>query len=299
MRYSYYPGCSLHSTASEYDLSTRAVMEALGVELVELSDWNCCGASSGHASSHFLTYALPLRNLILAEKQAAGDLLVPCAACYNLLKTADYKMASRDGEAESLNSEMQTIMGRRYEGRVQVRHVLEVLALPEIRRKIAAGVTRPLSGLKVAAYYGCLLSRPPQVVAFEDNPEQPTTMDAVLRLAGAEPVPWWGKTDCCGASLAISQPGLVETMVGRIVSAASYAGATALVTACPLCQSNLDTRQAPGQEMMPVFFITELLGLALGLAGSDKWLRRHMCDTQPVLAGVGGSLTAAHGKAGM
>lgn len=298
MRYSYYPGCSLHSTAGEYDLSTRALMEALDVELVELSDWNCCGASSGHASSHFLTYALPLRNLILAEQQAAGDLFVPCAACYNLLKMAGHKMATGDAEAENLNREMRVIMGHGYEGRVEVRHVLEVLALPEIRRKIAARVSRPLEGLKVAAYYGCLLSRPPQVVAFEDNPEQPTLMDQLLRLAGADPVSWWGKTDCCGASLAISQPQLVETLVGRIVSAARYAGATALVTACPLCQSNLDTRQSSGQEMMPVFFITELLGLALGLAGADKWLRRHMCDPQPALTGLG-SQVAAHGKAGM
>lgn len=298
MRYGYYPGCSLHSTASEYDLSTRAVMEALEVELVELPDWNCCGASSGHAASHFLTYALPLRNLILAEKQATGDLLVPCAACYNLLKTAGHKMATGDAEAENLNSEMQAIMGRSYEGRVRVRHVLEVLAMPEIRQKIAARVSRPLKGLKVAAYYGCLLSRPPQVVAFEDNPEQPIIMDELLRLAGAEPVSWWGKTDCCGASLAISQPQLVETLVGRIVFAARYAGATVLVTACPLCQSNLDMRQPPGQEMMPVFYITELLGLALGLAGAEKWLRRHICDPQPALAGLGSNV-AAHGKAGM
>lgn len=282
MSYGYYPGCSLHATAEEYDASTRAICSALDLPLEELDDWNCCGASSGHALSHFLAAALPLRNLVLAEKAGHDTLVVPCAACYNLLRQADALVRTGGEEATDLNREMEAVMGRKYQGRVAVRHILDILSQPEVMARLQARVTRGLQGVPVAAYYGCLLTRPPQVVAFEPNPEQPVSMDNLLRALGATPVRWTAKTDCCGASLAISRPELVETLTDRIVKAARYAGAVAIVAACPLCQSNLDTRQV-GAAKMPVFFITELIGLAFGLAEADGWLKKHLTDPEPAL----------------
>lgn len=279
-RYSYYPGCSLHSTAVEYDASTRAVLAALGVEIKELTDWNCCGASSGHALSPYLSHALPLRNLVLAEGQG-DEVVVPCAACYNLLRVTQEFMAQDSEEARELNQDVKRIMGRGYEGRVVVRHLLDLLSTPEMLKLIKSKVRQPLTGLTVAAYYGCLLNRP-AAVSFEENPEQPRRMEKLLNALGAEPVSWSARTDCCGASLGVSRPDLVGRLVGDIVGAARHAGAKALVTACPLCQSNLDSRQAKGTEM-PVFFLSELVGISLGLKDAGAWLARHLIDPRPAL----------------
>ncbi|MCR4418865.1 MAG: CoB--CoM heterodisulfide reductase iron-sulfur subunit B family protein [Clostridia bacterium] len=279
-RYSYYPGCSLHSTAAEYDLSTRAVLTALGQELEELEDWNCCGASSGHALSPYLAHALPLRNLVLAEAKDR-ELMVPCAACYNLLRVTQQFMAEGGEEADSLNRDLEAITGRPYRGRVRVRHLLEVLSDPDMLRLLKTAVRTPLGDLPVAAYYGCLLNRPRQV-SFEEIPEQPESMERLLRVLGARPVGWSAKTDCCGASLGVSRADLVGRLVNDIVRAARRAGAQALVTACPLCQSNLDGRQEEGQEL-PVFFISELVGAALGLRETESWLAHHLVDPRPLL----------------
>lgn len=289
----YYPGCSLHSTAAEFSLSTRAISAALGVELTELEDWNCCGASSGHALDPFLAYALPLRNLILAQREKR-DLLAPCAACYHALRSAQEMVGAggtNSGLAQRLQEEMQAVMGETYQGKVKVYHIVDLLAQPEIKHRLSQRIIRPLDGLPVVAYYGCLLTRPPQVVSFEANPEQPQLMDEILAVLGAKALPWTHKTECCGASLAISNPGLVEELVGRIVAAARRAGALAIVTACPLCQSNLDSRQkqVPGlSSALPVFYLTELVGLALGLPGGGWW-RRHLVSVERLVAAATGT----------
>lgn len=279
-RYSYYPGCSLHASAAEYDAATRAVFGRLDLQLQELADWNCCGASSGHALSPYLAHALPLRNLVLAEAQDQ-ELVVPCAACYNLLRVTQAFMAANHEEARELNRDAEEILGRPYRGQVVVRHVLEVLSTPAMLGAIRASVRRPLHGLALAAYYGCLLNRPASV-SFEENPEQPQRMEKVLAAVGAEPVSWPARTDCCGASLALSRPDLVGHLVHEIVSAARRAGAAALVTVCPLCQANLDGRQPKGKEM-PVFYLSEVVGVALGLKGAAGWLARHLVDPRPAL----------------
>ncbi len=281
MRLTYYPGCSLNATAVQYGLSSVSVLAAMGIEVSELKDWSCCGASSGHSESEFLATALPLRNLILAERQG-NDVLAPCAACYNLLKQTDQLIRKADPHGAEINKEMAAVLGQPYHATIQVRHVLEIFSLPEVKAKIASNLMRPLTGLKVASYYGCLLTRPPKEVSFENNPEQPITMDDVVRLLGAESVSWSHKTECCGASLSISRTDLVENLTDKIVTAAKRGGAQAIVTACPLCFSNLDTRQSTVPKL-PIFFITELVGMAMKHVDTGKWLQKHIIPPEPLL----------------
>lgn len=281
MRYSYYSGCSLHATAREFDLSTRAVCSRLGVELTEIPDWNCCGATAAHSTSHLLSVALAARNLSLAEGQG-DDLLVPCAACYHRLMVARKEM---DENPETRERVVQ-ITGREYVGRVGLRSLLEVLAGldPE---QLTAKVVRPLKGLRVACYYGCLLVRPPAVTGFDD-PEHPRTMDKLMRLAGAEPVGWDYKTECCGATQGISNEPVALKLVGDILGVASRAGADCLVCACPLCQSNLDARQGHVNRFygtsfkLPVMYFTQLLGLAFGAEMRELGLDTLFVDPRPL-----------------
>jgi heterodisulfide reductase subunit B len=282
----FYPGCSLHSTAVEYDESTRAVFAALGYELEEMDDWNCCGASSAHATDHYLALALPVRNLVLAEKQGLSELFMACAACYNSLRKADHAVRRGGREAAEVNASLEGIMGAKYGGGVRVVSTLELLARPENLAEIRRRAIRPLRGLKVATYYGCLLTRPAEAVAFED-PEQPVALDKVMEAAGAEVVRWSWKTECCGASLALSRPEILKELAKRIIVAAREAGAGAIVTACPMCHANLDYRQSEIPELakdpVPVYFMTELLGLAMGLDRASAWVGRHLTDSRPAV----------------
>ncbi|NQT15722.1 MAG: CoB--CoM heterodisulfide reductase iron-sulfur subunit B family protein, partial [Planctomycetes bacterium] len=195
MKFAYYPGCSLESTSWDFDRSTRAVLRAVGVELEEIPDWVCCGSTPAHNSSQSLAVALPVVNLQKA-RQMDMPIMAPCASCYARLRHANHKIRT-DPETQART---QRITQAPYDGSVEVHHVLDVLVnhvgVEEIRRR----VKRPLSGLRVACYYGCLLTRPPEVVAFDD-PEHPTSMDDLLAALGAEPVEWPLKTECCGGAL--------------------------------------------------------------------------------------------------
>jgi heterodisulfide reductase subunit B len=276
MNYSYYPGCSLHSTGLEYGLSTRAVFKHLGLELTELDDWNCCGASSAHVFDHTLALALPARTL--SQAQAAGrDLVIPCAACYNRLKGADLAMRNDP----DVRSRMESMLGFQYTGAVAVRPVLAVLAEDVGSERITAEVRIPLDGLKVVTYYGCLLVRPPEIAQFDD-PDNPQVMASLLRSVGAEVMPWSHATDCCGGSLSLSRSDVVQHLVDRLAERAREAGADAIVTACPLCQVNLEMRQT-GQTKIPAFYFTELLGLAFGLPEASGWWGKHLIDPRPLL----------------
>ena len=271
LKYSYYPGCSLEATAKEYDDSIRDVAKILDVELVELEDWSCCGASSGHNTNYELSLALPARNLALAEKEGL-DLAVACAACFLRFKQTSHDLRAN----EELRQEIERIIGMPYRGKFEVRHIVDIFArevgLEEIKRR----VKKPLNGLKLAAYYGCYLVRPPEITQFDDA-ENPMLMDDLLNALGAETLDWSHKVECCGGSLLLSRPDIVIKLVGDICQAATDAGAVAVVTACPLCQANLDTRQ-PGPEYMPILNFSELLGLALGVDGktTNSWWKRHI-----------------------
>lgn len=275
MIYAYYPGCSLRGSSKEYDRSTQAVCEKLGIELKEISNWICCGASSGHSTDEILNIGLPAKNLMSAEIMG-HDLAVPCAACYNRLKFAKHAVMND----ERVRKQMKELLGYDFKDSVEILNLLEVLEKNGGISTIISQVVNSLSGLKAACYYGCLLIRPKQITNFDD-PEHPGILDEYIRAIGAEPVPWSYKTECCGGSLSLTRDDIVIHLVDDIIKMAREAGAHIIVTLCPLCMENLDLRQH--QEKMPVLYLTELLGLAFGIEGSDDWMHKHLNDPTPVL----------------
>jgi heterodisulfide reductase subunit B len=233
--------------------------------LEEIPDWVCCGSTPAHASSDSLAVALPALNLQKA-KTTGLPVMVACASCYARLRTANHRI----GRAPEASRRTERITGRPYDGGVEGRHVLDVLVNVLGPDRIRPKVRRPLSGLKVACYYGCLLTRPPEIVAFDD-PEHPSCMDEMMAAAGAETVDWPFRTECCGASLSMTNSDIVCRLTHKLLCMAQESGAECLAVACPLCQVNLDLRQADGGKThgplrpMPVLYFTQLLGLALGL----------------------------------
>lgn len=280
MKVSYYPGCSLHATAKEYDQSVKAVSAALGIELKEVEDWSCCGATSAHSTNFKLSVALPARNLIAAEKDAL-DVMVPCAACFNRFKSAQHHLK----DDPKLKKEIEKIVGWTYKGTARVRNPIDIIFNDIGLDALKGLVQRQLTGLKPVSYYGCLLLRPPEVCEF-DNYENPVLLDKMMDSLGAEVKQWSYKTDCCGGSLTISRSDIVGNMVNKLMSMAKEAGANCIVVACPVCMANLDMRAKP-ELRMPVFYFTELIGFALGLPGSQAWFKLHNIDSKPLLSGLG------------
>ncbi len=281
MKVSYYPGCSLHATAKEYDQSVRAISRALGIELKEIEDWSCCGASSAHMTNFKLSVALPARNLVAAEKEGFNMMMVPCAACFNRFKSAQYHL-QRD---ELLRIETENVIGEKYRGTIEVRNPLDVIFNEIGCETLNEKVTRKLSGLKPVSYYGCLLLRPPEICEF-DNYENPYMMDEIMKSLGAESRPWSYKTDCCGGSLTLGKTEIVVHLVDKLMRMAKEADANCLVTACPICMANLDMRASEGTRL-PAFYFTELIALAMGLPGPDKWFKMHNVDPRPLLGSLG------------
>ncbi len=282
MKYAYYPGCSLEAAlAKEYDLSTKAVCEKLGIVLEELHDWNCCGASSGHSTSYLLNHAIVGRNLAIAEKQGL-DIAAACPACYVRLKHTRHEVK----EKPQLREQVTEAIDFPYEAKYDVRHILDILCNDVGIKAIKEKVTRPLTGLKLVSYYGCFLVRPPSVVAFDD-PENPQCMDNLLTALGADVRDWSGKVDCCGGSLALTKRDIVVRLVGELVEMARGVGAEALVAACPLCQMNLDGRQDFAHNPLPVFYFTELVGLAIGDSGAKSWFKKHLVSPGKLLKSHG------------
>lgn len=278
-RYAYYPGCSLHATGKEFHQSTEAVFEALGASLHELDEWNCCGASSAHAVNPELTLALPARNLSLAQQQGGGDVVMPCAACFNRHKAAD--IALRTDEAK--RARLEELVEFSFDGSAQVRTLIDVIYNDIGLDRLRARVVRRLAGLRVVGYYGCLLVRPKSVNDFDDS-EHPVVMDRILKALGAEVRPYAYATECCGGALSLTVPQSAARMVDRLVGYAREAGAAAMAVSCPLCQINLEMRQSKEtRPRMPIFYITELMGLAFDLPDARKWWGMHLIDPKPVL----------------
>lgn len=274
MKFSYYPGCSLLGTAKEFDDSTRLVGRKMGVELKDLPDWNCCGASSAHSIDPVLSIALPARNLKIAES-IGHDIVIPCAACFNRMKITDHTLRS-DSE---MSKRIRKLLGFRYEGAIQIIHVLELFVRFIGIEKIKKEIVKPLADLKVVCYYGCLLVRPRAIMKFDD-PEHPMILDRLMSAIGADSLNWSYKTECCGASLSLTRDDIVSHLVAEIVEMAKEAGADAIVVACPLCSQNLEMRQ---KANLPIFYFTELLGLALGLEDCRAWFDKHLIDVQKLL----------------
>lgn len=276
--YSYYPGCSAHATAREYDASLKAVLNALDVHLEEISDWNCCGASSAHNLSANLAVGLPARNLALVE-QMNLETIAPCAACYNRLRSAQHSLRTHP-ERYSWLAEL---LEKPLEDRAVIRSPISVLIHDIGLLQIAAKVRKPLQSLRVVSYYGCLLARPRHISELGDS-EHPRELDDLMCSLGAVPCTWSYAVDCCGGALSISRPEIVRRMTQKIVDAAKAVGADLIITACPMCQVNLEMRQS-GQdaERLPALYFSEALGLAFGLPETNDWLSRHLVDPRPIL----------------
>jgi len=280
MKYAYYPGCSQEGGEEHFGKSTEAVCHALGIELQEIHDWTCCGASSGHFMNEDLSVALPARNLAIAEKMGLDTMCV-CAACYLRLRQARHDVRHNP----ELGRKVAGWLDAPYEGKYGVRHLLDVVVNDLGLDAVKAKVTHPLKGLKLVCYYGCYLMRPPEIVAFDD-PENPTAMGRLLDALGADVRDWAAKVDCCGGSLMLTRSDAVHDLVGNIVDRARDVEAEAIVTACPMCTMNLEAMQT-GKDKLPIIYFTELLGVAMGLPDTKKWFKKHLKSPAKVLAAHG------------
>lgn len=277
----YYPGCSLHSLAREFDHSFRAVAGALGLDLVEPNGWTCCGASPAHKVDHYEGVRAPMENLALIEASGFAEVVAPCAACFNRFKAAAHEARADAGLQDRLEADI----GYRYRDTVTVWSVSEWLANKVGTERIRECVRKPLEGLKVVSYYGCLLTRPPKVTGHP-NPEYPMELDDVVNALGARGLDWDDKTLCCGGSLAVPAKDVMLKLSRNIVEHAQEAGADVIAVACPLCDSNLDSRQLQMKGLArrtPILYVTQLMALAFGLGEKAAGLGKKLVDPRPVL----------------
>jgi len=284
MKLAYYPGCTGAGTSREFEKSTRLVLKRLGVELEEIPEWICCGASPAHQHSKLLAASINVYNMSRAAE--IGDrVFTTCAMCYSQLARVNY-LRREEPELFQRAAEAAEV---KYDGNVRVIHLLEVLE-DLGADKLADPVVKPLEGLKVACYYGCLLTRPPEYARAGGDTENPHSMDRILTAVGAEPVEWTHRTECCGASFTFSREDVVNRLSGKVLQAARKAGADCVAVACPMCQLNLDLHQrGAARELdveerfkLPVIFVSQLLGLAYGFKSRELELNRHYTSTKPL-----------------
>jgi heterodisulfide reductase subunit B len=274
-RVSYYPGCSLEGMANDYARSIEAVFEDLGITLVEIEDWSCCGSTAAHSLSEMMSVALPARNLAVAEKLGL-DIVSPCAMCFNRLRFSQNMLQ------KGLFDVPWTVSGD-----LRVHDMTRFLAEPDMLRKIQKRIIRPLKGLRLVCYYGCQMVRPPKITGYRDY-ENPQTLDRLTQAVGADVIDWSYKATCCGASIGIGRKDIQTTLTERILLKAVQAGAEAVVVSCALCQSNLDIFQQNHPEIaLPVFYFTELLRLAFAAETKNRWFKKHFVDPVPLLARKG------------
>jgi len=282
MQVGYYPGCSLESSAKEFDLSIRAIFQEMEISLKEIPDWNCCGASPAHYLNEELALALPYRNLVRAEEAGLDKVVSPCPACYSHLKHVHEEILKEPRLADRLG----TIVGKRYGSGITSKHLLDFLKEDIGFDRLKSTVKTPLSRLKVVSYYGCL-TRLPGV--HLDDMENPTLMDEVVDTIGGEALDWSHKTECCGASLSVSRTEIALRLVHSILEAARERGADCIAVVCPLCQSNLDTRQGDIHKKygtsygIPILYLSQLIGLAQKLSYSQLGLDRLVVSPKGLL----------------
>ncbi len=286
MKFAYYPGCSLDGSGIEYGLSMKRTAAILGIELEELEDWNCCGATSGHNTNKLLSLALPARNIAIAEKIGL-DMVAPCAACYSRHRNTEH-IIHHDPE---MKAKIEEVIETELTGSTQTLSILDVLVNKLGVEKISEKVTRPLAGMKAASYYGCLLVRPVEHTGFDDA-EDPQSMDEIMKALGAETVDWSFKTECCGAALVTSRPDVGNPMLAKVLQDAKENGAECIVTACPLCMMNLDMRQKAAEKSaksnfnLPIYYVTELLAIACGDDPRTVGVNKHFVEAEQYLLTV-------------
>ncbi|MBN1484805.1 MAG: CoB--CoM heterodisulfide reductase iron-sulfur subunit B family protein [Chloroflexia bacterium] len=285
-RYAYYPGCTLEGTAREYDASLRLACQDLQVELEELEGWTCCGASSAHATNHWLSLALPARNLRLAQEQGFEAIVAPCAMCYSRLRHTVHALRDPETRAQVdalLDAPLQE------DAKVQVHSLVDLFSQPECLQLLRDKQQRDLGALRLVPYYGCLLVRPPEILE-PDDAEHPTMLDRIIESSGATLVDWALKTECCGGSLVLSRTDIALELTRRLLHDAALHDAHGFVVACPMCHANLDMRQGQINRQydtnysMPVFYFSQLVGLATGRRVHDLLLDKHLVNPLPLLA---------------
>ncbi len=274
MKYAYYPGCFLHGTAREYDLSTRAVCRALGIELVEIDDWNCCGALEV-ASDKLLSTALSIRNIMLASKLGL-DLIAPCSICFNSLLRADHSMI----ESHGIREKVEELIGEQYRAEIKIRHLINVIIHDYGTANLIRKVKKPLKGMRAAPYYGCLLTRPANICKVED-PENPRELENIIQAIGGDYIEYPSKTKCCGGALLMGKEEMANQLAKNLLDEAKKLGANCFIAACPLCHTMLDAQQAKIEAVfktkfnLPVLYFTQAIGLALGLDMREIGLDKH------------------------
>jgi heterodisulfide reductase subunit B len=263
--------------AQEYQESVTALAKVFDIELVEVPDWNCCGATAAHNLNKELSLSLPARIMALAEKEGITDIVVPCAACYNRLSIVKHELA----EDPSLKSKVASIIDLKYEGTTQILNIIQFID-KYITDKLEEKVVKPFD-YKSACYYGCLLVRPHSILKF-DRVEDPQSMDVLVKKAGGNAIDWAFKTECCGAGMSVSRTDTVARLSGNIMKDAVDRDAEVVVVACPMCHSNLDMRRPEINKFLdkkidiPVLYISQVLGLAVGIDAKTLGLNRHMTE---------------------
>jgi heterodisulfide reductase subunit B len=285
----YYPGCTLNTTAKNFDRSARESMKVLSWELAEMPKWNCCGTVYSLASDNLINHVAPIRLLTRAQEEGHDKLATLCSMCYHTIKMANWLVRQNPDKLEKINFFMEP--DPPYQGKVEILHLLEILKKDVGFDAIKAKVIKPLTGLKLDCYYGCLLTRPKQ--AALDDMERPTMMDDLMKALGAEAVDDPYLTECCGSYHTVMDKDVVADKAGRIIESAKKKGAEAVVTSCPLCFFNLDARQkdiqaktgkAPG---LPILYFTQLMALAFGLGPEVCMFDLHYVDPRPLLKDKG------------
>ncbi len=285
MEIAYYPGCSLQQSSALYDLQSRRVFSELGVSLKEIEDWNCCGATSAGKVDDFLSVAMPARNIGIAEAAGFDEVVIPCSACYSRTIVARQRMDDEPGMKEEINAEL----SRKVENGLKISTVLECLSDRMASSDFKEKLVRKFRGLKPVCYYGCMLTRFPCNVPVSDDVENPRGMETVLEKIGIKALDWNYKTYCCGASAAVNDTNTSLTLMAKIMKDAVARGANCFVVTCPMCQMNMDAYQDTFCELhgiesrLPVYFITELVGVAMGISPEDLQIDRHFIDGTSLL----------------
>jgi heterodisulfide reductase subunit B len=284
----YYPGCSLHGTAVEFDMSTRAVADKLGLDLVEPDGWVCCGTTPAHSTDHKLSTVLPMKSLKLVEESGQSCVTVPCPSCFIRMKAAMHDVATEP----ELREQVQAEIAYTPSPELEVEHLLTTLEEKVGVEQVAASVVQSLNGLKVVCYYGCVITRPPELTDAAEY-EYPMGMDRLMEAVGAESLDWSYKTECCGGSLVFAQLPVVMDICRKLLDNAKAVGAEAIVVACPLCQANLDMRQRQIEleydrdYNLPVIYFTQLMGLTMGMEPASLGLEKHAVNSKPLLSEKG------------
>lgn len=285
MEIAYYPGCTLKASSSLYDEQCKKIFSKLDINLIEIEDWNCCGATSAGKVDDFLAMAMPARNIGIAENAGFAEMIIPCSACYSRTLVAQKHIEDNNDFKKEINR----TLANKVKGNIKITSILEALLAKLKSGALAEKVEKKLKGIKAACYYGCLLTRFPCHINIADNVENPQAMEKIIKALGAKPLDWNYKTDCCGASAAVNDEDTALSLMAKIMKDAVERNANCFVVACPMCQFNMDAYQDRFCEInninkrLPVYFITELTGLAFGVKIEELHIDGHFVNCMPLL----------------